>query len=86
MLNSGAAGFVLSRESLKRLKAAWGRQPNQSPDGSQGGGSVSREREVGGGTEGGSVGNAVVVDVEVQSKCVAHSRFEKDNPGTWLLK
>lgn len=84
MLNSGAAGFVLSRKSLEQLMVAWGKQPGQNLDGLQAGGDGSVSRERGKDND----ANAVIDDAAVQSKrkCVANSQFEKNNPGTCLRR
>lgn len=84
LLNSGAAGFVLSRASLSLLRGAWGQVPPsashsnlQQEQGGEGGteGGLGSERREGEGGRGGSG--------EVLAGCVATSKFERSNPGGW---
>lgn len=71
MLNSGAAGFVLSRESLRLLRLAWGEDANDSAEMDTRADAAEMDlRE-----------DEQMIESRVQSECVAKSKFEKDNPG-----
>lgn len=79
MLNSGAAGFVLSRGSLALLQEAWGVSEIESR-GRVGSAPGAAMVEGGGGGARGDGGGDVKETISLNS-CVAKSRFERDNPG-----
>lgn len=66
MLNPGASGVLLSRETLQRLSAAWGSDVGKITDGPPAG--DTRD-------------TAFAVEKETRPECVASSKFEKENPG-----
>lgn len=98
LLNSGAAGFVLSRGSLSLLREAWSQNgvaaedgslefsPERSNEGDRKGssaGGVHHSRAWAGGGAG-KIGLPREIIAAARSECVAKSKFERGNPGMVL--